>query len=61
MSPGIYPVLDGFVSSHVETPPETASRVTSATEHLILKIALSTLPLICLTAGTVSMAIWMTH
>jgi len=58
MSPGIYPVLDTFVASHLETPSPMAKR---AREHLILKIALSTLPLIGLTAGVVSMAIWMIH
>jgi len=61
MSPGIYPVLDTFVASHLETPSPMAERDKSAREHLILKIALSTLPLIGLTAGVVSMAIWMIH
>ncbi len=58
MSPSLHPLADSFIASRLETPSERASREKSATEQLLLTIALSSLPLIGLAAGVVSVALW---
>ena len=59
MSLGVHPFADNFVASRLEMPAERAAREKAASQQLILKVALSTLPLIGLAAGVVGAALWM--
>ncbi len=61
MSPGLHPFADAFVLSRLETPIERSEREKAENNNVVLKIALSTLPLLGLTIGVVAAALMAIH